>query len=176
MSKFPKEYRITLKEQIEHIRDADGNYVKDDNDYCKTIVVAPLGFANVYEPNSKAYAKREHTQDEWAYTPSRYMKDGKIWSKGNRWDKRDIVPYDEPFADYLQPRIIINEPLEGFKIVKSVSRYSTSNKLWRILDPRGFELEVNTNVMENLILGGTIVNGEIIGACIWAGVKTLVRV
>ena len=74
---------------------------------------------------------------------------------------------DIGFPKDLLPRIIDNIPLTGFKIVDTVTRYSTSNKLWRILDPRGFELEISTANMESVIMSGIIDKGEIIDKCVW---------
>lgn len=65
-------------------------------------------------------------------------------------------------------RIIENKPTRGFKLLEVVSRYSTSNKLFRVLDPRGFELEISSDNLLDLALASTIVKGEIIEECVWA--------
>lgn len=64
-------------------------------------------------------------------------------------------------------KVILNEPIDGFEIDKSVSRYSTSNKLWRIKDPRGFILEISTENMEMLLNNCTMDRGVVKGKCIW---------
>lgn len=181
-SKIPARYRLTLKHQNEPVKNADGSYLMKESKYGPVHVYqpsTPLAFANVYDPENKAYAKRAITQNDWAYKTC-YEKDGKLWWKGRRWEtrgkKHEVFDYDEPIPDNLQPRIIDNIPLEGYRIKHSVSRCSTSNKLWRILDPRGFELEINTGTMEDLIMSGTIEKGLIIGPCIWQTAKMLVRV
>jgi len=70
-----------------------------------------------------------------------------------------------------------NAPMRGFKIENSVSRYSTSNKLWRILDPRGFELEISTACLETIIMSADIKKGgEIDAPCSWMSNKNLVVV
>jgi len=66
-----------------------------------------------------------------------------------------------------QPEIIDNIPLEGFSIDKTISRYSTSNKLWRINDPRGFPLEISTEKMFEILLNGEVKNGTIVGKYYW---------
>ncbi len=180
---YPKQYRITLKDQL------DWTYSKD---YTVTTVkrIMPLGFANVYDPHTKAYAKREKTQNTWAYGINRLDENGKVWTIGRHWElhpdfavyenntrpNQKLIEHDEIVPEFLQHIIVANIPMEGFKIQRSVSRYSTSNKLWRILDPRGFELEITTGTMEDLILGGEIKNGLIVGPCIWSTAKQLVRV
>lgn len=198
MKKQPAKLRITLKEQDDYLRDADGNYVEGEDGEYITVKLPPLGFANIYDPHTKAYAKREKTQDEWAYggdygcQPKGYFvdSDGKYWIKRSSWQLKEGVPkgtrYDGRNTELvttetivppeLQPIIIDNVPMEGFRIQHSVSRYSTSNKLWRILDPRGFELEITTGTMEDLVMSGVIDKGLIVGPCIWNTGKILVRV
>lgn len=75
----------------------------------------------------------------------------------NNWRQKDI-----------NPRIIENKPTRGFKLLQVVSRYSTSNKLFRVLDPRGFELEISSDNLLDIALASTIVKGEIIEECVWA--------
>lgn len=196
--KHPAKLRITLKAQQDYFRDEDGNQLEDENGERITFQLPPLGFANVYDPHTKAYAKREKTQDEWAYGggygchPMGYSvdEDGKYWITRSTWElKKGVDPSarwergsTEPITTHtivpteLQPIIIDNVPLEGFRIQHSVSRYGTSNKLWRVLDPRGFELEITTGTMEDLVMGGVIDKGLIVGPCIWRTGKILVRV
>ena len=73
------------------------------------------------------------------------------------WSDKDVAP-----------RTIDNVPTRGFKLVDVVSRYSTSNKFFRVLDPRGFELEIPTDNLLDLCLNSTIVNGEFIDEYVWA--------
>lgn len=53
-----------------------------------------------------------------------------------------------------------NEPKTGFQMVTNVSRYSTSNVVWRIRHPAGFEFEITSTNMCDLLATNTIVNGE----------------
>ena len=106
-----------------------------------------------------------------------YEFNDKIWVRGKTWttngSEHISKDFNLPVDDELQPRIIVNNPMSGFKIERSVTRYSTSNKLWRILDPRGFECEITTGCLEEIILNGTIINGEIQGECVWKENKNL---
>jgi hypothetical protein len=68
----------------------------------------------------------------------------------------------------IEPRTIENSPQKYFKIVDVVSRQRTSNKLFRVLDPRGFELEISSDNLLRLISDCTITNGTILEDCIWA--------
>lgn len=61
-----------------------------------------------------------------------------------------------------------NKPIKGFSIGKCVSRWSTSNKLFRIYDPRGFELEISSANLAYLIASTTMVNGDIEEELVWA--------
>lgn len=63
-------------------------------------------------------------------------------------------------------KIVANKPLSGFKI-KQVSIYKSAD-LWRIEDPRGFETEVPSSNLLDIINYCTIENGEILEPCIWA--------
>lgn len=71
-----------------------------------------------------------------------------------------------------------NKPTDGFRIGDVTKRYSTSNKFFRIIDPRGFELEISTENMNELIQTGNIIRGEIIGKHVWVkqGRDTLINV
>lgn len=67
----------------------------------------------------------------------------------------------------IETKIISNVPITGFKIIDSVSRHSTSNKLFRIYDPRGFELEITAENLFKIIESHTIVKGDIIEPMVW---------
>ena len=74
----------------------------------------------------------------------------------DRWSGKD-----EP------SRTLDNKPTRGFKLLEVVSRYSTNNKLFRVLDPRGFELEISSDNLLELAMNSTIVKGEIVEECVW---------
>jgi len=102
----------------------------------------PLGFLTPFGTDSGA-KKRMATADSWAYG----------WR--NKGDSK------------IDPQTLDNVLLTGFKIAHSVQRYSTSNVVWRIVDPRGFELEIGSGNMSDLIGSTTIEQGEIQERCIW---------
>ena len=61
-------------------------------------------------------------------------------------------------------------PLEGFEVAKSVRRSGWSgsgNVVWRVADPRGFELEISSDNFARVIDCTTIENGKILGKCLW---------
>lgn len=136
-----------------------------------------LGFLSPYTRDS-AFAKRKATQDSWAYGNSLKVEidaedeitctgSGTAYSGGssNKWDASML------FTTGSYPRIVTNEPLEGFEIAKSVRRYgwgSGGNVVWRITDPRGFDIEINSENFASIVDCVTIVNGKIQGRCVWA--------
>jgi len=148
-----------------------------------------FGFLHAYEPGKPAFDKKKQTQLEWAYDTS-YIRDANIevhgmdmWLTGYRWgsdwSNGNYTRVRQDVRELLKnpPAVWDNTPLPGFKIEKSVSRYSTSDKLWRIGDPRGAEFEISTDVLEQIINDATILKGGVIDAkCAWAANKNLVVV
>jgi hypothetical protein len=147
-----------------------------------------LGFLNAYEPGKTSFAKKQVTQMDWAY--QEYIHNFRMEQRGNEWwitgeewepwtptsgsnrTKLPVLRLADP-----QPAVWDNTPIPGFKVLRSVSRYSTSNKLWRIMDPRGLELEISTGCMEQIIDDATIIKGGLIDAnCAWMANKNLVVV
>lgn len=179
--KIPKQVYVTAKKQPIYDnyenRDAQGRAIP-------TGYGPPLGFLHPWNPK-KPDDKKHVTQREWAYehyTTHDFKceeRNGHLWISGWRFEYDHITKQSTKivvgeFAD-PQPMVYDNVPLSLFKIQRSVSRYSTSNKLWRILDPRGFELEITTGCMDELIQNATILKGGLIDAkCVWAGNKNLV--
>ena len=177
-SKLPAELYVTAKKQP--IYDS-GQIIGYET---------PLGFLNAYEPSKVAFEKKRVTQEEWAYRD--YIQQFKLEKRGTqsqpewwitgyehgRWvsgQSRPLIPIDR-FAD-PQPQVWQNTPMHGFMVMKSVSRYSTSNKVWRILDPRGIEFEISTASLEQIIFdAGILKGGQIAGQCAWMSNKNLVIV
>jgi hypothetical protein len=142
-----------------------------------------LGFLQPWNPK-KPDDKKHETQRDWAYNQHIINfkceeRNGHLWISGyrNTWDNNVCVEVDVGEWADPQPMVYSNTPLPGFKVQHAISRYSTSNKLWRILDPRGFELEITTGCMETLIQNATIIKGGMIDAkCVWVGNKNLIVV
>ncbi len=69
----------------------------------------------------------------------------------------------------LKPITIDNFPIIGFKVY----RWSCGNHrdnatiIWRIKDPRGFEIELSALALSYLLEDCTIENGEILEKCVW---------
>lgn len=102
-----------------------------------------LGFMTPYDPDDPKFKDTKHTVDRWS-------------SHGNRKslvDKQAWVGY--------------NEPMKGFKILHTVSRSMTSNKVWRIRDPRGFELEISSYNLSQMLPKVVIERGTIKDECVW---------
>lgn len=60
----------------------------------------------------------------------------------------------------MEPIYVDNKPRKGFRMVTNVSRYSTSNVVWRIMHPEGFEFEITSDNLCDLLETNTIVEGE----------------
>lgn len=104
-------------------------------------------------PDNIAVFKRSNNDDSLAYMCD--SKKNNMRKTGASWSGNDT------------PLELANSPLHGFKIIASVSRYRTDNKLWRVQDPRGFVLEITTGNLEGIIADCDIVGGVIQGTCVW---------
>ncbi len=102
----------------------------------------PLGFL-VPWGTDKAAQKRMSTADNWA----------------TGWGGQ---------IEHLEPKTINNDLMSGFKLASDSIRRGQSSTHWRVIDPRGFELEINSENMANLIKLTTIENGEFLSRCVWA--------
>ena len=115
------------------------------HEYKNPVYGVPLGFATPYEDNA-AGRKRQSTVDNWA------------------------TPYSHDKTPKLEAKIIDNELLEGFKITDDIKRvyWGGGNVVFRVEDPRGFELEIQSqNLMTLIKLVGLNAGGVIPGKCLW---------
>ena len=136
----------------------------------------PLGFWHEYLPGNKAFEKKKQTQLSWAYTAYNDMSVGSV-EEVNGLYILNCIKYNYNGSNYAQslfkfpadpqPFVLDNEFLSGFKILGSKSRYSTSNKVWRILDPRGIQFEISSGAMAHILLSTTVQKGEIMEKCCW---------
>ena len=60
-----------------------------------------------------------------------------------------------------------NTPTQGFRITDSATRWSTSNKLIQVEDPRGFVVEIPTDNLVVLLKYVTVEQAVIKGDCVW---------
>jgi len=133
--------------------------------------VTRLGFMSPYEKNA-AFEKRRITQDNWAYNNYVNGKRNQLRFEVRGQDQITLTEGDgtEAFMLNCYPAIIDNESLSGFEINKRVRRgggWSGSNVVWRVTDPRDFELEISSENLQRIIDCATIVNGVIQGKCCW---------
>jgi hypothetical protein len=132
-----------------------------------------LGFMSPYTKDA-AFEKRKETQDSWAY--GRGIKihideDDNVTASGSSNSYSKSLDAATIFMTNCYPRILKNEPIDGFQIAKSVRRSGWSgsgNVTWRITDPRGFDLEIRSENFAKLVASGTLINGVIQGKCAWA--------
>lgn len=80
--------------------------------------------------------------------------------------QKKLVPCDN---SALAPKIITNEPISGFQFTESVRRtyWGGGNVVWRVSDPRGFQLEISSANLARIMDCSTIQNGVILDDCVW---------
>lgn len=78
---------------------------------------------------------------------------GRSWIRGENKDKSGTI--------------IDNTPTKNIYVGCSVSRWSTSNKLFRVTDPRGFTIEIPTDNLATLLHHTTVVKGVVQEECVW---------
>jgi hypothetical protein len=127
-----------------------------------------LGFMSPAGTDTAA-KKRYETQMDWAYYSYRSDYIYKIVNGEYIFYHRDDKNTPITLPENLQPKEIDNEILSGYKIAKSVRRHywGGGNVVWRIEDPRGFELEITSANMAKILTESTIEQGEIKDPCIW---------
>lgn len=81
-------------------------------------------------------------------------------------DGRVIIDHVIP-AKNGEGFVVENIPTKGFYVGSSVSRWSTSNKLFRVKDPRNFTVEIPTDNLATLLHHTTVVKGVVQEACVW---------
>ena len=95
-----------------------------------------------------------------------------VWGTSAAAKKRmktvdDWVAYRSKNTIGAVKQVLDNVPLTGFEIAKEVRRWTTSNVVWRITDPRGFQLEISSNNMAYILGNCVIDNGVIKDELIW---------
>ncbi len=132
------------------IKRVDEFYVGFKTQHADTSTL-PLAFLTPYDTTA-AFKKRKETVDSWTRGYGR-------WVNGK-------YEYDQQPT----PKNIKNEPLAGFSIAKSVKRtggWNSGNVVWRIEDPRGFEWEIpSANLAQIITQTGISAGGIINGRCI----------
>lgn len=78
---------------------------------------------------------------------------GRNWIRGDNKDKTGTI--------------IDNLPTKNIYVGCSVSRWSTSNKLFRVTDPRGFTVEIPTDNLATLLHHTTVIKGVVQEECVW---------
>ena len=65
--------------------------------------------------------------------------------------------------------VLNNKPLCGFKILQYAhGGYNTGQVVWRVEDPRGFQTDIPSGNLNQLLALTTIDQGEILESCVWA--------
>lgn len=129
-----------------------------------------LGFSSPYTKDAP-FEKRKATQDSWAYGyGAKFTIDDQDDSISGEFSENSKIDAMMLFSAGCYPKIVDNSLTEGFEIAKSVRRSGWGgggNVVWRIADPRGYELEISSENFARIIDCTTIINGVIQGKCCW---------
>ena len=154
---------VTLQPQKEVLCDNTGKPLQDLNGRYQYKVVSYLGYAAKYDPTKEKCEKKNRQQESWA---GLILENG-ILMKRESYDYTARKYINTHLSPDIQHKILDNVPISGFKIAGFATRYSTANKLFKISDPRGFDLEISVANMVELLHNGTVTNGEILGDYFW---------
>lgn len=143
-------------------------YVKKPNHEDGLAYMAPYEETKDGSPTSSV-AKMQSTGRSWATVREQTVykkKEGATWEYVYDENNRPIIDRIEP-AKEGEEAIVENLPTTGFYVGCSVSRWSTSNKLFRVQDPRGFTVEIPTDNLATLLHHTTVVKGVVQDLCVW---------
>lgn len=106
------------------------------------------------EDNLSYLCQYETTESgEVAANVKKMQATGRGWVRGENKNKSGTV--------------IDNTPTKNIYVGCSVSRWSTSNKLFRVTDPRGFTIEIPTDNLATLLHHTTVIKGVVQDECVW---------
>lgn len=106
------------------------------------------------EDNLSYLCQYETTESgEVAANVKKMQATGRRWIRGENKDKSGTI--------------IDNAPTKNIYVGCSVSRWSTSNKLFRVTDPRGFTIEIPTDNLATLLHHTTVIKGVVQEECVW---------
>jgi len=145
LTKSKRDWEIKMTTNIKYF---DRYYVGQRNQ--DTASGKPLAFA-VPDGDDAAAKKRKATVDAWVagYWSARDTR-GRL--------RKDLKEMGEVYD---------NKPMTGFRLTDWSDRYITDNKVVRVLDPRGFELEIYIPNLMDIILNSEVDHGEIKDELVW---------
>lgn len=113
--------------------------------------------------------KMQGTGRSWAMVAPQTVykkKEGSTWEHFRDENGRAVIDHVIPAKEGYE-HIADNSPTTGFYVGCSVSRWSTSNKLFRVEDPRGFTVEIPTDNLATLLHHTTVIKGVVQEPCVW---------
>jgi hypothetical protein len=123
---------------------------------------AKVGFGTYYEDNAGC-RKRQSTVDSWVkngVAATNYHNRNYNQEEGSQFVEAKLVPAS----------LVGNKAASGFKLSRKVTHgggWNDLNVYWRIVDPRGFELEISSGNLAKLFQYCTIDHGNISEDCVW---------
>lgn len=144
---------------------------EDDDTITRLGFATPVAWSDS-KTEQNAFAKRKSTVDSWAQYHTTAAGEVATAAYETVAGKRQHVVKVLSAEDANYPITINNELIEGFKIQSTHKRwggwFSNKTSVWRVLDPRGFELEIyaaNLAFIMNSV--GILPGGIISGKCKW---------
>jgi len=131
-----------------------------------------LAYMSPYEENKDGsplsnIAKMQYTGRSWARVGPKNIYQTDENGKYVRDEKGNVITIGRTETKDGDEAITENIPTSGFYIGSSVSRWHTSNKLFRVKDPRGFTVEVPTDNIATLLHHTTVEKGVVQEQCVW---------
>lgn len=121
---------------------------------------------------TKETANLQETGRHWAYQPEvtryKYKKDDPKgwWTVAVDENGNQIVESYTP-EQHGEEAIIDNDWIQDFYVIALETRDRTSNRWFRVLDPRGYVFEISAENMLRIMLDGDVLGGRIRQPCRW---------
>lgn len=122
-----------------------------------------IGFSIRHNTESKEYYKL-------AYLVENGTSESALKAKANvdAWSKDKNIYYTNP-PETPEPIVSLNNPANGYSISNMVFRRSywgDDKTIWQITDPRGFDFQISSSNMANIMQTCTVINGVIQENCV----------
>jgi hypothetical protein len=165
--KPPKNLYLVFRQETRTIAEHDPvtgrDWITVPTDYRLAIVLE-------YAPSTQTFAKKRKTAFDNIYGSGCTEQPDGIWLKEtySGWGDHRFAEPPIRVAQELQPQVVPNEPQSGYMIQRVIGDNSTdTSKSWRVLDPRGFEIEISISSFQEILINCDIIKGVIQGSFVW---------
>jgi hypothetical protein len=133
--------------------------------FAKKLTVGVKGYKDLSTENPELSFMTPNTEDA-SYT--KRLATLKGWCHLSRTYDYTTKTYIDHAQNTDNLHSLENVPTTGFRIMNATSRYSTDNKFFRLIDPRGYILEISTGNLEVILQTSDILKGGYIAEpCVW---------